>query len=406
VTGRSRILVISSFLPSRESGGRVRLRALMRRLAESHSLSLLSYVPPTVASEVVDEVRAQYDDVVTVPHDRLARGSKRALQLRSLLSTRSFERLAYEGRSFQAALDRILERSRFDVVHVEGCAMANFTFPADVPIVLDEQNIEYDVLRRVASVTRALPRRIYNYLDYLKLRSEEERAWRAVDACAVTSSRDESFIKRVLPGAHTAVVPNGVDCEFFTPTSRPIERGTLLFFGEMGYYPNTDAMLFFIREVLPLLRRARRAVKLVVVGPSAPHAIRQLASWDVVVTGPVDDLRPYLQAAQVVVVPLRLGGGTRLKILEAMAMGKPVVSTRLGAEGLDVTHEGDILLADGADAFATEVQRVLDDDDLAQSLGRAGRMMVESRYDWKASVRRLEALYETAMLAHGVARAA
>lgn len=403
---RSRILVISSFLPSRESGGRVRLRALMQRLAAAHSVSLLSYAPPAVSPQIVDEVRAQYDDVVTVPHDQVVRGSKRALQLRSLITTRSFERLAHEGAPFQAALDRMLLRSRFDVVHIEGCAMANFTFPADVPVVLDEQNVEYDVLHRVASVTRSLPRRLYNHLDYLKLRSEEERAWRTVDAVAMTSSRDESFVRRILPGARTAVVPNGVDVEFFTPGSGPVERGTLLFFGEMGYYPNTDAMLFFIREVFPLLRRAGRAVKLVVVGPSAPPAIRALASSDVIVTGAVPDLRPYLQAAQVVVVPLRVGGGTRLKILEAMAMGKAVVSTRLGAEGLDVTHGDDILLADGAQAMAAETRRVLEDDDLARGLGSAGRRLVESRYDWNASVRRLEALYETAMLARSVPRAA
>jgi glycosyltransferase involved in cell wall biosynthesis len=397
---RRRILVISSFLPSRQSGGRVRLRALMRGLAAKHSVSLLSYVPPGADAETVAEMREDYDDVVTVPNDRVAgsRVSKRALQLRSLISPRSFERLVCERSAFQIALDRMTAGSRFDVIHVEGCSMAHYDFPDGVPVVLDEQNVEYDVLRRVVSVTRAVPRRLYNYIDYLKLRREEQHTWRSVDACAVTSTRDEDFVKRIAPRTRTAVVPNAVDLERFTPPSPDLDRGTLLFFGEMGYYPNTDAMLFFLSEVLPRLRRSNPSARLVIVGPSAPKAILRWASTDVIVTGAVPDVRPYIEAARAVVVPLRVGGGTRLKILEAMAMGKPVVSTHLGAEGLSVTDERDILLADDAEAFADQVKRVLSDGDLARQLGAAARRTVENEYDWKTSVRRLEALYETAIL--------
>lgn len=405
-----RILVISSFLPSRQSGGRVRLRALMRGLARTHSVSLLSFVPPGADAEATREMREDYDEVVIVPNDRIAgtRASKRALQLHSLISPRSFERLVCERPAFQVALDRMMAASHFDVVHIEGCAMAHYDFPRGVPVVLDEQNVEYDVLRRVVSVTRALPRKLYNYVDFLKLRSEEQHTWRSVDACAVTSSRDEDFVKRVAPGTRTAVVPNAVDVERFTPGSPDLDRGTLLFFGEMGYYPNTDAMLFFLSEVLPRLRRSNPSARLVIVGPSAPKAILRWASTDVIVTGAVPDVRPYIEAARAVVVPLRVGGGTRLKILEAMAMGKPVVSTRLGAEGLSVTDERDILLADDAESFADRVKRVLSDGDLARQLGAAARRTVENEYDWTTSVRKLEALYETAMVASSssVARAA
>src|SRR5207244_3313106 len=202
---------------------------------------------------------------------------------------------------------------------------------------------------------------------------EEERAWRAVAACALTSSRDEDFVRRVLPGARTAVVPNAVDLQRFAPTSDGADRGSLLFFGEIGYYPNTDALLFFLRDVLPRLRGSHPSMRLVIVGPSVPKAIQRYASADVIITGAVADVRPYLEAARAVIVPLRVGGGTRLKILEAMAMAKPVISTRLGAEGLGVTGGRDILLADDPASFADEVRRVLDDTDLAAQLGSAAR---------------------------------
>jgi sugar transferase (PEP-CTERM/EpsH1 system associated) len=393
-----RVLVLSAFLPSRESGGRVRLRALMRGLAQRHDVSLLSFAPSDADPATVAEVRASYEEVVVVPSTHLAsRARKRLLQLRSLVSSRSYERLVCERPEFQAALDRVLARSRFDVIHIEGCAMAHYDARGAAPVLLDEQNVEYDVLRRVASVTPSLLRRLYNAHDANKLQREEERSWREADACAMTSERDAAFVRAAAPTTRTAVVPNGVDASAFVPGMRATVRGTVLFFGEMGYYPNTDAMLFFANEVLPLLRRRSPAARLVIVGPSAPPAIRALASDSVIVAGAVADVRPHIASAQVVVVPLRIGGGTRLKILEALAMGKPVVSTSLGAEGLKLTNGRELLLADDTASFTDAVARLLDDDGLALELAASGRRLVEREYDWSASVRRLEALYATAL---------
>ena len=393
-----RILVLSAFLPSRESGGRVRLRALMRGLAERHSVSLVSFAPSGADPATVAEVRRTYDDVVVIPSEHVAtRARKRLLQVRSLASARSFERHMCDRPELQRALDDVLARGTFDVVHVEGCAMAHYDLRDAAPVVLDEQNVEYDVLRRVVSVTPSVPRRIYNELDQRKLRREEEGSWRSADAVAMTSERDAAFVRAAAPRSRVAVVPNGVDARAFAPAETATEPGTLLFFGEMGYYPNTDAMLFFLKEVLPLVRRAHPSARMVVVGPSAPAEVRALASPSVIVTGAVADVRPYLASAHAVVVPLRVGGGTRLKILESLAMGKPVVSTSLGAEGLDVADGRELLVADGARPFADAVTRVLDDDILANALASAGRRLVEREYDWSASVRRLEELYSGAV---------
>ena len=378
----------------------MRLRGIVRGLARTNSVSLVAFGSHARESPAdLAEAEAMCDEVVLVPGDRvgLSRARKRALQVRSLLSTASFERLVHERPVVQAAIDRLARKSAFDVVHVETSLMANFAFPPDVPVVLDEQNIEYEILRRTVTVAGAPPRRLYSYVDHLKLRAEEQRAWQTVDACAVASPRDEDTIRRVFPSALTAVVPNAVDTEYFAPTDDRPERQTLLFFGTMGYHPNVDAMLSFLRDALPLVKRTHPGARLVIVGSSPPREIQQWAGPDVIVAGAVDDVRPYLSRARVVIVPLRIGGGTRLKILEAMAMRKAVVSTSLGAEGLDVTDGRELLIADGAHAFAASVAEVLDDDDLTDRLGSAARQLVETRYDWSASVRALEGLYAAAI---------
>lgn len=405
---RLRILVVSPYLPSRRSGGPVRLHGLLTGLPASHSVSILSFT--SGANGIVAapaEIRERCDEIVAVPNDSLAIAGarKRALQLRSLLSSRSFERLVHERPAFQTALDGLWERSGgFDVVQIEHCFMAQYAYPRGAAVVLDEHNIEHEVRSRTASVAPAGARKLYDHLDHLKLRAEEERAWRSVDACAVTSSRDEATVQRACPRARTAVVPNGVDTRFFAPREGRRERGTILFFGTMSYYPNIDALLFFLREVMPLLRRSYPSARLRIVGAMPPPAIRRWEGPDVTVTGFVEDVRPYLERASVVVAPLRIGGGTRLKILEAMAMATPVVSTTLGAEGLGVTDGRELLITDGAEAFAAQVGRVLHDDDLAARLGRAGRHLVETAYDWRASARALETLHRRALAAHRAGR--
>jgi glycosyltransferase involved in cell wall biosynthesis len=392
-----RVLFVCPYLPSRQSGGRVRLHGLASRIAGSHSVSILSFASPDDPDDD-SAVRAWCDEVVTVPTGLAAdTRSKRRLQLRSLLSLRSYERLVSDQRAFQQALDRMTAETRYDVVHVESCHMAHYRFPRDVPVVLDEQNIEYEIQRRTAAVTESVPRRLYNRVDSFKVQREEERLWRSVDGVALTSSRDEAAVRAAHPAARTAVVPNAVDLGFFTPgiQRRRPDPLTILFFGTISYFPNTDGVLFFLDEVLPLLRPRYPELEVLIVGASPPDAVQRRAGPGVTVTGMVDDLRPYLERARAIIAPLRIGGGTRLKILEAMAMGGPVVSTTLGAEGLAVEHGRNILIADGAAAFAAAVGRVLDDDRLAADLGSAARRLVEERYDWEHSAATLAALYRS-----------
>lgn len=394
------ILFITPYLPSPpRSGGPRRLHGLIAGLARSHSVSVVSLDEPVEDREAAVHATAAYcEEVVTVVNDRYGRHGvpnprKRSLQLKSLLTPYSYERHLFHRPALQATLDRMVERRPFDIVNVEFSLMASYRLPRTATLVLDEHNIEYDILYRTQKVERQPVRRLYSYVNYLKLRREERSVWRKFDGCVFTSARDEQVMRRDYPTIPTAVVPNAVDVDAFRPARLPLEPMTLLFFGAMDYYPNTDGILYFLREVMPQVKQRFPSVKLHIVGQAPPESVSRWASDDVIVTGFVDDVRPYLERASAVIAPLRIGGGTRLKIVEAMAMGKAIVSTTIGAEGIDVADGENVLLADTPEAFAGQVGRLLDDPQFARRLGNAARHLAETRYTWKVSVGVLEAFY-------------
>ncbi len=408
--GPLRVLFVTPYLPSPPRfGGQQRLHGLISGLAASHDVSVLSFVDPREDhEESLVATQAYCRRVAVVPNRRrdAGRAMKRLLQLGSLLSPWSYGRIIHGGRALAAALDDMLSAEPYDLVQLEFSHMAlslsgagdrgrwsgraGSSGPA---LLLDEHNIEYDVVRQTAGAGGSAARRAFSAVEWRKVHVEERRAWTRFDGCTLTSEDDECVVRRCAPMVRTAVVPNGVDVDHFRAEVGPSDAGTLLFFGAVDYYPNTEGLLFFLDHVLPRLSARTPRPRFFVVGRRPPPAILARRGPDVEVTGFVDDIRPYLARASVVVVPLRIGGGTRLKILEAMAAGKAVVSTSLGAAGLDVVPGRDILIADDAEGFAAHCARLLDDPELAGRIGGAARRAVEARYSWSASVARLSAFH-------------
>jgi glycosyltransferase involved in cell wall biosynthesis len=398
-----KILFVTPYLPSPpEFGGTRRLHGLMTGLARTHAVSVVSLTTPLEKHEHRLVATREYcREVVAVSNAAfgLSLRNKRALQLRSLASRRSFEWLTHVQPEFTARLRELLSREAFDVVNFEFSHMAPYrnllSGVLGHPIfVLDEHNIEYEILRRTAASELGRVRRIYNAVNWRKLRAEELHAWRTFDGCSVTSAHDRDLLLRDLPRAKVAVVPNAVDLDYFrrSPTAAATEPRTILFFGAINYFPNSDAVTFFLDEIFPKIRARLPNARFKVVGHTPPN-LMSLASEHVEMKGFVPDLREEIDRAAVVIAPLRIGGGTRLKILEAMAMSKPVVSTPQGAEGLEVTDGREVLLAQDPAAFADQVVRVLEDPALGGRLGAEARKLVEQRYGWEASVARLEGLY-------------
>ncbi len=372
----------------------------MRGLAEHHEVSILSFNSSDAYSKESVEATASYCKKVTTLADLDPRSvsEKRRLQLRSLLSLHSFEHLQVKSRAdFQQKIDEQLANEDYDVVQVEFANMASYRYSrrAKKPplLVLDEHNIEYDLQRRTAGSADGMARLVYNSLNWRKLGREERGAWQRFDGVVLTSARDEQVLSEVSPKTRTGVVPNGVNVLQFVPSAAPTESDTLVFFGANNYFPNHDALLYFIDEILPKVVARRPNVKLQIVGPGVQPAVLAKQSKHVEIVGFVDDLMPYLERASAIVVPLRIGGGTRLKIVEAMAKSKAIISTRIGAEGIDVTHERDILLGDTPTDFADLIVRVLEDPKLAEGLGRKARELAETRYSWGAIVAQLEQFY-------------
>jgi polysaccharide biosynthesis protein PslH len=380
-------------------GAQVRIHGLMTALSESHDVSVACCAEPDLAEEARRAMREYCRDVeIVLETASTSTVRKRLLQLRSLASARTFERHLFTIPELQRRIDALLARRRFDVVNVEGPFVAHHRFrtaPRGAPpprVVLDEHNVEFDVHRQIARGGEGLVRRIYSAVNWRKMRREEHAVWDAADAITVTSAQDAARVRTARPGARVAVVPNGVDVARFRPRAGDPapDRNTLLFFGALDYHPNCDGILYFLDEVWPRLLRTHPAARLRILGRRPPPALLVRRGQAVEIAGFVEDLRPGLAAAAAVVVPLRMGGGTRLKILEAMAMGKPVVSTSLGVEGIEAMHGRELLLADDPEQFAGELRRLLDDPALGVRLGQAARVLVERRYSWRASARALE----------------
>jgi len=252
-----------------------------------------------------------------------------------------------------------------------------------VPLVLFEHNVEHVIWERVASLERRPVHRALLAIESWKVRRAERRACESADLVIAVSEDDLGRLRRLSPRSRCVAIPTGVDTTYFQPAGSAEVPRRLVFTGSMDWFPNEDAILFFADAILPRIRAGIPDVSVSVVGRNPSPRLREVAGRaGITVTGTVDDVRPYIDEAALYVVPLRAGGGTRLKIFEALAMGKAVVSTSVGAEGLSLTPGRDVVIADQPEAFAATVMALLRDPARRGALGRAGRDLVQRRYSW------------------------
>jgi glycosyltransferase involved in cell wall biosynthesis len=266
------------------------------------------------------------------------------------------------------------------------------------PVVLFEHNVEYMIWRRLAEVEPSRWRRALMDVEWRKLRRAEAAACARAGLTLAVSDADRAHLQTLAPSARMATIPTGVDTTYFAPAGAPPVRGRLIFTGSMDWPPNEDAIVHFADSILPRIRAACPHVSLTVAGRNPTPRLRALAAaHGIQLTGTVDDVRPYVDEAEVYVTPIRAGSGTRLKIFEAFAMGKAVVSTTIGAEGLAVTPGQDIVLADDPASFAQAVVSLLHDDRQRAAIGRAARTLVETHYSWPQIAAEFEARCEEAL---------
>ena len=246
--------------------------------------------------------------------------------------------------------------------------------------------------RRVAG---RWPAALYSWLQLGRLARFEAEVCRMADAVTVVSAEDGAALAALAPGLKPMIVPNGIDLSEYQPLPEAQPSGnTIVFTGKMDYRPNLDAAMRLVNQILPRLQTGWPDIELQLVGQNPPPALLRLhAPPAITITGAVPDTRPFIAGAAVYAAPLRMGGGTRFKLLEAMALARPIVSTRLGAEGFDVETGREMLLADGAEEFAQAVLKLLNDHGKATEIGANGRRFVELNYDWRSILPRLDAVH-------------
>jgi sugar transferase (PEP-CTERM/EpsH1 system associated) len=393
----------SDLLLPLDKGGKLRTWHLMRQMARHHTITFIAFADRDQPRADVEGMREVAAEVITIPRHDPAKGTP-AFYLdaaRHLLASRPYAVAKYESADYRQAIVDALQRTAFDVVVCDFLPPAvNLPSRLPCPLVLFTHNVEAEIWRRHASTATSTLKRLLLSAQHRRMLRFEAQALRRADGVLAVSDADRETFGRLYPGAARVpihVVPTGVDTAFFAPAgpdpdaASPAASRTLVFTGSMDWLPNEDAMLFFCRDILPLIRAEEPDVTLAIVGRAPTPAVRRLGlAPGILVTGRVDDVRPSMRESAVYVVPLRIGGGTRLKIFEAMAMSKAVVSTAVGAEGLPVTAGEHLMLADEPRAFARSVVRLLRDLPRRRGLEQAARQLVVSRYDWSVVAADLE----------------
>ncbi|MBI5880294.1 MAG: glycosyltransferase [Chloroflexi bacterium] len=419
-----RILLLTPQLPYPPlQGTTLRNYYILRELSRRHRVSLLSFIQAGDELTPDSPLHGLCETIRTVPAPPPRPLSVRARD--SLLAPQPDMALRLASDAMLAAA-REMVAGGFDVIQAEGIEMAGYTMQLKsdgvrARTVFDDHNAEYVLQRSAYEADRWRPARwhaaLYSLVQWAKLAAYERRVLLAHDAAAAVSDVDAAALRQIASAREIVVVPNGVDTDEYAPGVEPavppradgVEAPTrelpfdtlrarpgesLVFTGKMDYRPNVDAALWFADEIMPLVRAQAPAARFVIVGQQ-PHA--RLAALtgraDVTLTGRVDDVKPYIAQAAVYVAPLRMGGGTRFKVLQAMAMAAPIVATTFGASGIGAQDGRELLIADTPRDFAAAVLRLLGDADLRRQIGAHARQLAVERYDWRTIGPLLEQLY-------------
>lgn len=411
------ILVVSSMLPyPPDNGGAARLYNLYSRLARQHAIT---WVCPVWEGEEGNVSGAEQFCRRVV---RLPLGEQRPLPsrgwpglLKKGLAHLNWERLfvycfgyvrapgIYWLPSTPQRLETVAQtfaEGDFDLVISEFEGNAEL-IPAILPVprVLSTHNVLSSIFKRMrANAAGSREDRLFAGADLQKIIRYEKKNYAAYNGAIAVSAEDRRVLRQRCPALPVEIIPNGVDIARFQPADRAVDAHNLVYVGNYSYPPNADAVLYFCREILPRIRSQQKDARLTLVGANPPPELAGMPGVELV--GFAADIAPYVQRAALMVVPLRLGGGSRLKILDGLAMGKAIVSTTIGAEGLDVTHAENIWLADRPEDFAAAALRLMAESETRERLGANGRNLVEREYDWEILTGRMNTWLEQVVHAH------
>ncbi len=371
-----------------DKGGKIRTYNMLRELKRHHRITYLTLDDGRAANEARQLATEYCHELVSIPHTvspKFTSGFYAELAL-NFVSPLPYAISKYKSAEMCREVIRRARSQSFDVLVCDFLAPSvNVPAQPGCPTVLFQHNVEAMIWKRHYQIQANPVKQAYLYCQWLKMRAFERKACAAFDLIVAVSHEDRELMQQHYRARSVFEVPTGVDTAFFRPNGQVTpEANNLVFTGSMDWLPNEDAIRYFTEQIMPRIKQAVPGVTLTVVGRDPYPGLRELSKRDpsVIVTGRVDDVRPYVERAAVYVVPLRIGGGTRLKIFEAMAMEKAVVSTTVGAEGLPVNNGVELLVADSPEDFSQAVAGLLRDKDRATEIGQRAAARVRKEFGW------------------------
>jgi len=398
------ILWLSHFVPYPPKGGVLqRSFNLLREISKGNKIYLVAFNQKALLPNAQDIDRAlaalkKYCCKITViplPADK-SKWSKNTLIFKSLFTKKPYTVNWNCSVEMKNAVGKVYKEFKPDVIHYDTIGMAEY-LQRNIPGVLNHHNVESRMLLRRAQKEKNYLKKLYFYQEAKKIERYEKKVCKLFQSNLVVSDEEKSILKKIVPGAKIDIVPNGVDISYFVPPDEEPDNETLIFAGAMNWYPNKDAMLFFADEIWPLLKTKRPTIKMIVVGQSPPKKLLNLHKKDphFIVTGYVNDVRSYLNKASIYVCPIRDGGGTRLKILDALSSGKPTVATSIAVEGIRITPGENVVIANTPKEFEKEILYLIDNPEKRKQLSTEGRYLTETLYEWSHIGSHLNDLYNS-----------
>ncbi|KON27196.1 hypothetical protein AC481_05555 [miscellaneous Crenarchaeota group archaeon SMTZ-80] len=390
-----KILILTPFLPyPPQAGNRLRAFHWLSYLRKKHQIYLVSFIESINENSYLKNLMEYCADIITVLRRPKCGFMYRVMNL--FKKPPYFIVEQFKSSTMQESITRLLENNRFDLILVSSLAMLQYVDNVKgINKILDSVDCITRNYSQSWKVNTGFMDRIKSSIDYRKIREYEVSLHTKVDRCIVATSEDREFLECISPGLIVRIIPNGVDSEYFSP--QPVEEDfpSLLFFGDMSYTPNKDAVVYLCLKILPLVKSSFPKLRVYIVGKNNPKINKCIPhEKGVIITGFVEDIRIFLSKASVSVCPMRIGTGIKNKVLEAMAMGKAVVSSSIGKEGIEASNGKDILIADSHESFAQRITELLRDKNLREKIGRNARELMEKNHQWEMQAQKIEAVFQ------------
>ena len=384
-----RVLFLSQrFLFPMDTGGKIRTGKILEQLKKKVSLTVISNVESPKDDAYIEDMAGLCDRFIPVPWIETQRYNLKfyAKLLKQSFSPFPISVLNDYSSALENAVLAELKESEYDLAICDFLqSTLNFREVSNIPTLLFQHNVEATITRRHLENARDPVSIVFWWLQHRKMFRHEGAMCRHFDGTIAVSEMDKQRIEEWFGANNVYDIPTGVDTEFFEPQENVTEKKQLVFTGSMDWLPNEDAMLYFIEKIFPLILEKEPDTRLVIVGRRPTPNLKRLTDGrnDITITGWVEDTRPYMAESSVFIVPIRIGGGTRMKIYEALSMGKAMVSTSVGAEGLPLNHGEQILFADDEQGFAENVVKLLQNPKLRKRLGKTARQYVYENFRWE-----------------------